>query len=231
VTSLADEVWPDFVGGIPTLVIPLGSTEQHGPHLPLATDTRIAVALAELLAASVPGVTVAPAVAYGSSGEHQSFPGTLSIGERVIELVVIELVRSAKYHSARVVLVSAHGGNARAVARAVRLLRDEGHDVRAWSPSIVWEGDAHAGLVETSVMLALEPISVRMEAATPGDTRPISELMDVLRSDGVAAVSSNGVLGDPTGATIEYGESLLSTASENLIHAVRQWPDSERQWL
>ena len=171
-TALADEVWTELAGGIPTLVIPLGSTEQHGPHLPLSTDTRIAVALAELLAESVPGVTVAPAVAYGSSGEHQAFPGTLSIGERVTELVVVELVRSAKHHAGRVVLVSAHGGNTRAVARAVRRLRDEGHDVRAWSPSIVWKGDAHAGLLETSVMLALDPASVRIEAAVPATPGP-----------------------------------------------------------
>ena len=230
-TALADEVWTELAGGIPILVIPLGSTEQHGPHLPLSTDTTIAVALAELLAESVPGVTVAPAVAYGSSGEHQAFPGTLSIGERVTELVVVELVRSAKHRSGRVVLVSAHGGNTRAVARAVRRLRDEGHDVRAWSPSIVWEGDAHAGLLETSVMLALDPARVRVEAAVAGDTRPVSELIDVLRRDGVAAVSANGVLGDPTGASADYGESLLSAASENLIDTVREWPDSERRWL
>ena len=62
------------------LVVPLGATEQHGPHLPLGTDTMIAETLAGRLAARYAEVTVAPALAYGSSGEHQAFAGTLSIG-------------------------------------------------------------------------------------------------------------------------------------------------------
>ena len=59
----------------------------------------------------------------------------------------------------------------------------------------------------------------------------MSELIDVLRRDGVAAVSANGVLGDPTGASADYGESLLGKASENLIDTVREWPESETRWL
>jgi creatinine amidohydrolase len=180
---------------------------------------------------AVPDVALAPAIAYGSSGEHQAFPGTLSIGERAIELVVVELVRSAKTAFRRVVLVSSHGGNTRAVARGVRRLRAEGHDVRAWSPSVVWHGDAHAGFLETSVMLALSPDAVRVQAAAAGDTRPLAELTEVLRTDGVRAVSPNGVLGDPTGADAEKGVELLDAASADLIAAVREWPESETRWL
>jgi mycofactocin precursor peptide peptidase len=231
VTALGDRVWTDVNTENLVLAVPLGSTEQHGPHLPLSTDTDIAVALAERLAESLPGVTVAPAVPYGSSGEHDGFAGTLSIGERGIELVVVELVRSAKSAFSRVVLVSAHGGNDRPVARAVRRLRDEGHEVRAWSPGIVWNGDAHAGFVETSVMLALSPSRVRLDAAVPGDTRPLEELIVDLRLAGVASVSPNGVLGDPDGASEEQGTSLLEQASQSLVTAVRDWPDSESRWL
>ena len=74
--------WPDLdpQRGL-LLAVPLGSCEQHGPHLPLDTDTRIAVALADRLAARHAQVVVAPAVAFGSSGEHAGFPGTLSIGQ------------------------------------------------------------------------------------------------------------------------------------------------------
>ena len=229
--SLANEAWTDLADRSQILAVPLGSTEQHGPHLPLSTDTEIAVALAEKLAECVPDVAVAPALAYGSSGEHQAFAGTLSIGERAVELVIVELVRSARSTFSRVLLVSTHGGNTRAVARAVRRLRDEGHDVRAWSPSIVWDGDAHAGFLETSVMLALDPGRVRMTAAAVGDLRSIAELIDVLRSDGVAAVSPNGVLGDPTQASEHDGVLLLDQASENLVATVLEWPDSERRWL
>ena len=230
-TALADQVWSDVDGAGWTLAVPLGATEQHGPHLPLSTDTDIAVALAARLAAAVEGVVVAPALAYGSSGEHQAFAGTLSIGLRAIELVVIELVRSAVTTFRRVVLVSAHGGNDRAVARAVRRLREEGRDVRAWSPSLVWAGDAHAGLVETSVMLALDSRRVRTDAAAAGETRPLIELIDVVRNEGVAAVSENGVLGDPTGASAAEGMALLDAASAALIATVETWPMSERAWL
>src|SRR3954465_10578231 len=126
------------------LVIPIGSTEQHGPHLPLSTDTDVAVALAGRLAAGRPDVLVAPPVPYGSSGEHDGFTGTLSIGAAAIELVLVELGRSALPGTVRrMLLVSAHGGNAGPVTAAVRRLRSEGRDVRAWSPR--WHGDAHAG--------------------------------------------------------------------------------------
>src|SRR4051794_39471729 len=90
--------WPALAGpaaGDCLLVLPLGSTEQHGPHLPFSTDTDIAVALAERLASTSPGVVVAPPLPYGSSGEHAGFAGTLSIGAAALEHVVVELVRSA----------------------------------------------------------------------------------------------------------------------------------------
>src|SRR6185369_17248481 len=118
------------------------------------TDTDIAVALADGLARRSPSVRVAPAVPYGSAGEHQSFAGTLSIGAEATELVLVELGRSATETWPRVLFVSTHGGNAETVARAVRRLQGEGRDVRTWSPD--WSSDAHAGHGETSLMLAID---------------------------------------------------------------------------
>ncbi|HST65927.1 MAG TPA: mycofactocin biosynthesis peptidyl-dipeptidase MftE, partial [Mycobacteriales bacterium] len=166
---LADLTSPEVAArGDVVLAVPVGSTEQHGPHLPLSTDTDVAVALARGLAARRPGVVVAPALPYGSSGEHAGFAGTLSIGAAATELVLVELGRSALPASfARLLLVSAHGGNAGPVTAAVRLLRSEGRDVRAWSPR--WDGDAHAGRTETSVQLALAPDRVRAGPAAAGD--------------------------------------------------------------
>jgi creatinine amidohydrolase len=231
VRILADQVWTQVDGDRWILVVPLGSTEQHGPHLPLSTDTDIATALGLRLSDALSEVLVAPALAYGSSGEHQAFAGTLSIGQAAVESIVVELVRSAMTTFRRVVLISAHGGNDQPVARAVRRLRAEGHDVRAWSPGRVWAGDAHAGRIETSVMLALDATRVSLERATPGDTRPLDELMETLRTDGLAAVSANGILGDPTGATATEGETLLRAATASLAAAVENWPQADAAWL
>ena len=209
------------VAGGSILVMPLGSTEQHGPHLPLGTDSDVAVALADRLAAARPDVLVAPALPYGSAGEHAAFPGTLSIGAGALELVVVELVRSADAF-AGVVLVSGHGGNASPLAAAVNTLRAEGRQVLGWAPRILG-GDAHAGRTETSLLLALAPGAVRLDAAEPGDVRPLAAVIGELRRGGVAAVSENGVLGDPTGASAEEGQRLLDALAADLIAAVEAW--------
>ncbi|MHB9848793.1 mycofactocin biosynthesis peptidyl-dipeptidase MftE [Streptomyces krungchingensis] len=220
-TELASVTWIEAAGLArrrATLAVPVGSTEQHGPHLPMSTDTDIAVALAERLARQVRDVVVAPAVAFGSSGEHQGFPGTLSIGQEAVELLLVELVRSATLTFPRVILVSAHGGNAQPVTRAVGRLRAEGQDVLGWGPR--WGGDAHAGRTETSVMLALAPHLVRLQAAEAGNTAAVESLLPRLREAGLAAVTANGVLGDPTGANAEEGRLLIQRAAADLADLV-----------
>ena len=96
--QLGGATWPEVAatGGSCLLAVPVGSLEQHGPHLPLNTDTRIAVELATRLAVARRDVVVAPAVAYGASGEHAAFPGTLLINHGVLADLLLELVRSAR---------------------------------------------------------------------------------------------------------------------------------------
>ncbi len=204
-----------------TLVVPVGSLEQHGPHLPLDTDTRIAVAVAEALASGDDGLVVAPAIAIGASGEHQSFVGTLSIGQDGIELVAIELVRSADAFDG-VVLLNAHGGNGAALARAVERLHAEARHV-ALVPCTVEGGDAHAGHTETSILLHLCPDAVDMARAIPGDRRPWRELAPVVTTEGVAAVSPTGVLGDPTTATASDGAALFGQMVDRARRSVEGW--------
>ncbi|HEX6419245.1 MAG TPA: mycofactocin biosynthesis peptidyl-dipeptidase MftE [Acidimicrobiales bacterium] len=219
---LADETWRDVAATPPhVLAVPLGSTEQHGPHLPVGTDTLVATALAHRLAAARGDVVIAPALPYGSSGEHAGFPGTLSIGQTALEAVVVELVRSADAF-AGVVLISGHAGNAEPLDRAVATLTAEGRAVLGWIPAVPG-GDAHAGRTETSLVLAIEPGAVREGAAAAGDTRPLAEIMPALRAGGVAAVSSNGVLGDPSGANAAEGERLLDALAVDLAQAVAAW--------
>ncbi len=207
------------------LAVPLGSLEQHGPHLPLDTDTRIAVAVAHGLAEQRPGVAVAPPVAYGASGEHASFPGTLLLSHDVLATLVVELVRSARSSFAGVVLVNAHGGNGEALAAVEKRCAAEGDQVLVWRVGVsVKCGDAHAGRTETSLMMAIDPHDVRMELAEPGCTEPIERIMPRLRAEGVRPVSSNGVLGDPTGANVQEGDAILSAMVADLDAAVtRRW--------
>ena len=220
---LAALAWPEAasVAGGAILAVPVGSTEQHGPHLPLGTDSAVATALAERLAAARGDVLVAPLLPYGSAGEHAAFPGTLSIGAAALELVVVELVRSASAF-AGVVLVSGHGGNAAPLAAAVARLRAEGRAVLPWSPRIPG-GDAHAGRTETSLLLALAPGAVRLDAAEAGDVRPLAAVIGELRRRGVAAVSPNGVLGDPRRASAAEGRRILDDLTADLVAAVETW--------
>ena len=214
--ELAQQVWTEVERG--TLLIPLGSTEQHGPHLPFDTDARIAQAVA-VGAANQVEATVAPVLAYGASGEHQGFAGTLSIGTEALHMVLVELVRSASQTFHRIVFVNGHGGNFDGLGRAASQLVAEGHNVSSWSPSVPG-GDAHAGRTETSLMLAIAPESVRLDAADAGNTAPLREILDDLRIGGVAAVSSNGVLGDPNGASAEEGRLLLDRLVADLCSSV-----------
>ena len=207
---LTSRSWQE-AGGI--LVVPLGSTEQHGPHLPLDVDARIAVAVSEDLVrrwrATGRDASVAPVVSFGASGEHAGFAGTISIGTDALRQVIVEIGRSVSEWSDRLVFVNGHGGNLDAVTSAVTLLRGEGRDV-TWIPCGVPGSDAHAGRTETSVMLHLDAAAVRLERAAKGEDRPLTEILPALRERGVAGVSPSGVLGDPTGASAREGADLLA---------------------
>ncbi|WP_433621417.1 mycofactocin biosynthesis peptidyl-dipeptidase MftE [Nocardia sp. CA-120079] len=203
------------------LAVPVGATEQHGPHLPLSTDTDIAVALCVRLAELRSDVLIAPAIPYGASGEHAGFAGTLSIGQAALELLIVELCRSATDTFDRIVLVNGHGGNLEPLRKAEALLRAESRDVRVFMPR--YPGDPHAGRAETSMQLALRPDAVRTELAVAGDTRPLAELLPLLRTGGVRAVSANGVLGDPTGANADEGTALLTQLTTDLHEQIRLW--------
>jgi creatinine amidohydrolase len=227
VRELTEMRWPDIDSGPrQLLVVPVGSLEQHGPHLPLDTDTRIAVAVARRACAGRPGVALAPAFAVGASGEHAAFPGTLSIGAEALAACLIELGRHAGLHWPALLLVNGHGGNVNAVEAAVGRLRYEGRACLAWHAGLPG-GDAHAGRSETSVMLALAPQAVRMDAAERGDLRPINQILPVLRKHGVRAVSGNGVLGDPSGASAAEGERLLARLTQGLNHAIDRLLDQQ----
>jgi len=221
VSTLAGSTWPD-VPEAPLLVVPLGSVEQHGPHLPLTTDTAIASAVARAAVPALDGAVLAPALAYGASGEHEGFPGTISIGTAALTGLLVEYGRSACRWAGRLLVVNGHGGNLDALRAAVPLLRSEGRDV-AWFPCAVPGGDAHAGRTETSLMLHVEPTVPVGRRAVAGVTTPLGELLPRLRAEGVRAVSPTGILGDPAGASAQEGAELLDGLVARLVTAAGAW--------
>lgn len=205
----------------PSILIPLGSTEQHGPHLPLDTDTRIATAVAQAVAGPS-GWLVAPAIAYGASGEHQGFAGTISIGTEALTMLLVEYGRSATCWAERLAFVNGHGGNVDAVGRAVSRLRAEGRDV-GWCPCACAGGDAHAGHTETSVLLHISPDDVLTDRWLAGNGAPLPELLPSMRRGGVGAVSPIGVLGDPTTATAAEGRRIFAEMVDDCVGRVARW--------
>ena len=201
----------------PIVVVPVGSCEQHGPHLPLHTDTIIATALADDLVRRRDDCVIAPALPVTASGEHRGFPGTLSIGTEAMAGVVIELARSADW-AAGVVFVNGHGGNATAMQRAADVFEHEGRAVLIWWPHLP-DADPHAGHTETSLVLALAPDQVRVDAAESG---PVPPMVDLVRH-GVRPLSASGVLGDPTTATAADGDTIFRQLADQLAAAVADW--------
>ena len=228
--DLGRRSWPTI--GWPGLLVPIGSTEQHGPHLPVETDAVIAGHVASQLASRFGDTDclVAPTLSYGSSGEHAGFSGTLSIGTAALRTVLVELVRSASLWASWVVFVNGHGGNANALVSAVGQMRDEGHRV-GWVPCAVPDSDAHAGHVETSIMLHLAPETVDLSFAEKGNCEPIEDLLPSLRTGGVVAVSPSGVLGDPRQASAQAGSVLLEQMIDDQERRLRAFAHDQHGML
>lgn len=221
---LGIRLWTELDERHATVVVPLGAIEQHGPHLPLDTDIRIATAVAEAAAPRFDGL-IAPALSYGASGEHEGFPGTISLGHDALTVLLLEYGRSACRWAERLLFVNGHGGNVRTLQAAVARLRQEGRDV-AWIPCAAPEYDAHAGHAETSLLMHISPLTVRTENLEPGNTTPVAQLMKSMVAGGVGAVSANGVLGDPMTASATAGREMFEALTESVVAAVASWqPD------
>lgn len=202
------------------LLLPLGSWEQHGPHLPFDTDTIIinSVVTHALRDTLVDAETfdIAPTIAISASDEHAGFLGTLSTGTEPLVQSVVAICRSASW-SLGVCIVNGHGGNADALTRISSALTYEKIRHSIWSLPSYDGSDMHAGHTETSVMLyvALDKVQTdRIERGTVGDA---SGLVAQMRTSGVAGVSVNGVLGDPTTATSEHGIAVMNLYSSSLV--------------
>lgn len=202
------------------LLLPIGAWEQHGPHLPFDTDTIIvnSVVARALRDTQVDAdvFAIAPTIAISASDEHVGFPGTLSMGTEALAQSVVAICRSASW-SLGVCIVNGHGGNADALARINSALTHEKIRHSIWSLPSYDGSDMHAGHTETSVMLQIAPGTVQTDRIERGTVGDASALVAQMRTTGVAGVSTNGVLGDPTTATSEHGLAVMNLYSASLI--------------
>jgi creatinine amidohydrolase len=228
------------VSGRSVLCIPIGSYEQHGAHLPLETDTIIAQGFTERLLARYGeefDLWATPAIPYGLSLEHAWSPGTVSLTARafvsLLDAVVDAYVRASPVRN--VLIVNGHGGN-RGILEAVlyELQRDHGVNPCVIHPSSLSSAkiasslpEVHAGLRETSVMLALSPDDVHIDRI-PADYVEDQSQKELVRrfvldrgttwpwSSGDPGISASGIMGsDPRNAASELGEAVLASALDN----------------
>ncbi|MCC6847103.1 MAG: creatininase family protein [Deltaproteobacteria bacterium] len=238
---LGDRTWPELATALAAeprvALVPLGATEQHGPHLPCATDTWIGDALAARLAARFPEAVVCPTVPFGCSREHAAFPGALDLAPATLAAVLADLVRSlAGAGFAGAFVFSAHGGNdaglaamlpalraaaapmrieaftdrARVAATLARVAAGAGVDPRA--------AGHHAGEAETSILLALRPASVRTAALAAGYTAAVAD-PQTLFYPSLRDRAPTGVVGDPRGAHAARADAYLDAWVDLLADA------------
>lgn len=226
--TLSELKWPEIEAtlqeGTDTIILPLGATEQHGPHLPLDTDTRLATALAKRVAHRLGNTLVAPAVPVGPSEEHTGFPGTISISPDTLTNLLRDYVSSFGAEGfERVVILPGHGGWFPIVEAAYPELTRAGEikvvavtglqqylDLLQEGLKVagvdVDEPVVHAGASETSMLLALDS-SLVGDKLPEGHTGTVSAA--TLYEEGIETYDENGVLGDAQPATAGAGEILL----------------------
>ena len=225
--------------GIDVVILPVGSTEQHGAHLPLSTDSLHTVAVLERVAESLPAL-VAPLIPVGRADHHMAFPGTISVRHETLHATVRDWCDSFFRHGFRHVLIySGHGGNAVPLAKIIDdLVREDGRrsiiGCTDWSvydgalfPRAAalgvgkFEAGWHAGELETSMILALDDRLVMMDRAAPGFIGDLAAVRDRLMGEGIQAIAPSGVLGDPTIASRAHGEQYLDALSESVTRFFR----------
>jgi creatinine amidohydrolase len=243
--ALQDMTWREISealeSGVDTVLIMVGSIEQHGPHLPIATDTIIGEELATRVARKLGNTLAAPTIRPGCSDHHMSFPGTISLRPEVLLEILRDYCRSlAKHGFRKIILASSHGGNfapletfAPGLVREFPELQiihygDLNGFMEMWRKRVTDLGlkpekaGGHSCLGETSEILLLKPEVVRRDWIEPGYMGSLKGQLSKILRDGIHTVTKNGILGDPEGSTPEIGEALIEGIADHLADWARQ---------
>lgn len=234
--------WPEVeerLKEVDVALLPVGSIEQHGPHLPVDTDSFDAEYLAHKVAeaCSRPKPLVLPLVSYGVSYHHEDFKGTISVGNSTLARMVYEIgVGAARNGIKKLLIINGHGGNSPALNDAAQRINqdtrifvavDTGETSDVDIETLVdTPNDVHAGEIETSTTLAVRPHLVRMDRARRDVPKFSSRYLDFSSKRGVSwhaftsRISSEGVMGDPTKATAEKGEKIWQVQIAHLVALV-----------
>lgn len=199
------------------VILPLGSWEQHGPHLPLDTDSVIISKVLDDALAHHPHAgdfMRAPLLPITASDEHHGFSGGLSTGTEALVHSVVAICRSASTWATGVLIVNGHGGNYDALQRIASALAYENIVHALWSLPSYQGGDMHAGHTETSLMLHIARDSVRHDNIINVSSPTPS--VEQLRSRGVSGVSPTGIIGNPATATAQHGADVLAMYVQSL---------------
>jgi len=217
--KLGEMSWKDFKNREPkTAVIPTGSTEQHGPHGPLKTDTLIAEAMAEK-AAEETDTLLLPSINVGVSREHLSFPGTLSLSPDTFRSQLTDTILSAHESGVeKFVVVNGHGGNVRYIREVCENMYHD-QDVFAlewtWFDAINASGMGHAGELETSLLLYLNE-DLLGEPKEAGDASWGKKMHGVTFDYDTGVFTQDGVVGDPKKASAQKGKDIFEESTEKL---------------
>jgi len=211
--------------GVDTAVIPFGSIEQHGPHLPIGTDWVIAQSLGQRLAEELDALLL-PAMPYGNSREHMAFPGTITLRPGTLAAVLEDIVDSLRSHGIhKIVVLSTHGGNwiLKPTLREINYQYPELKIV--WANGVVPErGDLppeeiHAGKSETSTMLHLRPDLVKGDLSALDNPGTVGqEFLDYV---GLDKTTRTGIWGVPSQASPDAGRERLRTSARRQAEYVR----------
>jgi creatinine amidohydrolase/Fe(II)-dependent formamide hydrolase-like protein/7-cyano-7-deazaguanine synthase in queuosine biosynthesis len=234
--------WPEAkarLNEMAVALLPVGSVEQHGPHLPLDTDAFDADYLTRRVAeaCSDPKPLVLPAISYGVSYHHEGFQGTISISDDTLVRIVYEIgISVARNGIRKLVIINGHGGNSPALNHAAQMINRDAHifvcvDSGETSDVDIYDlidtpNDVHAGEIETSTSLVVRPHLVKMDLAPKTIPEFSSRYLDFTSKRGVSwyaytkKISATGVMGDPTKATVEKGKKIWQIMIAHLVALV-----------